>query len=201
MKEKFQTSLQPTVPSTPINHVGVPIQQSQIQLSLVTNPIPVNQHVGWLQPITPLIAMQPRTISYPTWYNSVPSFVLMDPNMYSMHYSKIKGPNPLISRRKKGYVIDVIQLKQVPHVEQLVQNQYPIKIPTLGLEQSDPFTRDVPIPQAMIVTLPINIIVTIGLPIYGNGVPIQQPKKVNSYPCPSGELPRGSLGGGSHDQY
>jgi hypothetical protein len=53
------------VPNTPVTHVGVPIHQTQIQLSLVTNPIPVNQHVGWSQPVTPLIARQPRTISYP----------------------------------------------------------------------------------------------------------------------------------------
>jgi hypothetical protein len=60
----------------------------------------------------------------------------------------------------------------VPHVEQLVQNQYPIKIPTLKLEQPDLVIRDVPIPQAMTATLPINITVTIRLPIYSNGVPI-----------------------------
>ncbi len=48
-----------------------------------------------------------------------------------------------------------------------------------------------PIPQAMITTLPINIHVTIGLLVYGNGVPIQQPKRVNSYPRPSGKLSRG----------
>jgi hypothetical protein len=38
-----------------------------------------------------------------------------------MYYSGIKGPEPLIFRRKKGYVIGVTQPKQVPPIEQLVQ--------------------------------------------------------------------------------
>jgi hypothetical protein len=63
-----------------------------------------------------------------------------------MYYSRTKGPIPLISRRKKGYVIYVIQLKQVPPLEQSVQNQYPIRIPALGLEQPNPITKYVPIP-------------------------------------------------------
>jgi hypothetical protein len=56
------------------------------------------------------------------WYNTIPSFVPMDRNMYSMYYSKTKGPNPLISRRRKGYVVNVTQLEKVPPIEQLVQN-------------------------------------------------------------------------------
>jgi hypothetical protein len=42
--------------------------------------------------------------------------------MYSMYYSEIKRHDPLISRRRKGYAINVIQPKQVPPIEQLVQN-------------------------------------------------------------------------------
>jgi len=57
--------------------------------------------------------------------------------MYSMYYSRIKGPNPLISRRRKGYVVNVTQLEQVPLVEQLVQNQYLVKIPISGLLSKD----------------------------------------------------------------
>ncbi len=84
---------------------------------MVNNPILINQHVGWPQPITPLVAWQPRTIPYPMWYNIVPSFLLMDFNMYSMYYSIIKGPNPLIFGKRKEYVVNVTQLEQVPHVE------------------------------------------------------------------------------------
>jgi hypothetical protein len=73
--------------------VGVHVQQTQIQLNLVTNLILINRHLGWLQPITPLIIGQPKTIFYPMWYNIVPYFVLMDPSMYSMYYSRIKGPD------------------------------------------------------------------------------------------------------------
>jgi hypothetical protein len=34
-----------------------------------------------------------------------------------MYYSRIKGPDPLIFGRNKGYATDVIQPKLVPHVE------------------------------------------------------------------------------------
>ncbi len=68
-----------------------------------------------------------------------------------------------------------------------------------------PITRGVHVPQAMIIVLPVNIHVTNWLPIYGNGVFIQQPKKVNSYPQLGGEPPRrlpngGFLGRGSLDR-
>ncbi len=84
-----------------MTHVGVHVQQAPIQLSLVNNLILVNQHVGWPQPITPLVAWQPTTIPYPMCYNIVPFFLPMDFNVYSMYYSRIKGPDPLISGRKK----------------------------------------------------------------------------------------------------
>jgi hypothetical protein len=55
------------------------------------------------------------------WYNIiVPSFVPTDPNLYSMYYSGIKRPDPLISRRRKGFAVGVTQLQQAPLVEQLV---------------------------------------------------------------------------------
>jgi hypothetical protein len=38
--------------------------------------------------VTPLITWQPRTIPYLKWYNAIPSFVPMDPNMHPMYYSK-----------------------------------------------------------------------------------------------------------------
>jgi hypothetical protein len=58
----------------------------------------------------------------------------MDPNMYSMYYSRIKGPNVLIFGRKEKYVADTTQLQLVPPIEQLEYTQYPIKVPTSRLE-------------------------------------------------------------------
>ncbi len=75
---------------------------------LVTNPIPISQHLGWMQPVTPLITKQPIIVLYLMWYNAIPSFVTMNVNMYYMYYSGIKGPDPLIFRRKEGYAIGVI---------------------------------------------------------------------------------------------
>jgi hypothetical protein len=95
--------------NTLVTHVGVHVQQIWQQLTLVTNPILINQHLSWPQPITPLITGQPRTILYLIWYNMVPSCIFMNPNMYSMYYSGIKGPNPLISGRKEGYAAGVTQ--------------------------------------------------------------------------------------------
>ncbi len=77
-----------------MTHVGVPVQQTQIQLNLVTNPIPISQHLGWPQPITPLIARQLRITMYLMWYNSIPFFVHIDRNVYSMYYLGIKGFHP-----------------------------------------------------------------------------------------------------------
>jgi hypothetical protein len=103
------------------------------------------------------------------WY-IVPSSVPMDPTMYSMYYSRIKRLDPLVSKRKKGYVINAIQLEQMPPIKQLVQNQYLVGIPTSRLKQLVHVTRGVFVPQAMTTTLPIKIFFTIGLLVYGNGV-------------------------------
>jgi hypothetical protein len=67
------------------------------------------------------------------WYNTIPSFVPMDPNMYFMYYPGIKGLDPLIFGRKKAYATSVIQLDSMPLVEQLVQNQYLVRVLTSRL--------------------------------------------------------------------
>jgi len=48
------------------------------------------------------------------------------------------------------------------------------------------------VPQATTFAIFINIPITTRLLIYGNGVPIQQPKRVNSYPQPNGKSLWGS---------
>jgi hypothetical protein len=45
-EKELRTSLQFVVMNTPMTHVGVHVQQTQIQLNLVTNPILVSQHLG-----------------------------------------------------------------------------------------------------------------------------------------------------------
>jgi hypothetical protein len=119
MREKLKMFLQPMVLNTPTTH-GVHVQQIQPQLILVTSLIPVSQHLGWLQHVTPLIARQPKIVLYLMWYIIVPCFVPMDFNMCYMYFLGIKGLDPLISKRKEGYATNVIQPKLVPLVEQLV---------------------------------------------------------------------------------
>ncbi len=92
-----------------MTHVGVLIQQTQTQPNLVTNLILISQHLGWSQPITPLITGQLKTVPYLMRYNIIPSFVPMDPNMYSKYYLGIKGLVPLTFGRKKGYATSVTQ--------------------------------------------------------------------------------------------
>ncbi len=60
----------------------------------------------------------------------------------------------------------------MPPVELLVQNYYLARVPISRLEQPVIVARGVPIQQTIVVALPINIHVTIGLHVYGNGVPI-----------------------------
>jgi len=84
MKEELTTSLHPIVPNTLSTHVGVPMQQLWPQPGLVNSSTPISQQLGWQQPITPLIARQPKVVPYPPypiWYNILPSFVPMDLNM------------------------------------------------------------------------------------------------------------------------
>jgi hypothetical protein len=81
------------------------------QPSLTTHPRLISQHLGWQQSITPLIT-QPKVVPYlpyPMWYNTIPSFVPMDPNMYSSYYFIIKGLDPLIFGRKEIYATNTIQ--------------------------------------------------------------------------------------------
>jgi hypothetical protein len=56
MRKEFKTFLQLVILNTLVTHVGIPMQQIQPQLGLVTNPTLVSQHLGWRQPVTPLIA-------------------------------------------------------------------------------------------------------------------------------------------------
>jgi hypothetical protein len=52
------------------------------------------------------------------WYNTLPSFIPMDLNMFFLYYSRIKGLDPLIFGRKERHVVGIIQSKLVPLVEQ-----------------------------------------------------------------------------------
>jgi hypothetical protein len=95
----------------------------------------------------------------------------MDPNMYFMYYSKIKGPNPLIFGRKERYVANTTQLELVPPIELLEYIQYLIKVPTSRLKQSILIPRSAHVQQAVALTLHVNIHVATQLSIYDNGVP------------------------------
>jgi len=88
-------------------------------LGLVTHPTPINQHLGWQQPLTPLIIGQSKVVPYPMWYNTIPHFIPMNPNMYSMHNYGIKRLDPFIFGRREKYVAGITQEKLVPLVEQL----------------------------------------------------------------------------------
>jgi hypothetical protein len=61
---------------------------------LVNSSTPISQQLGWQQPITPLIARQPKVVPYPPypiWYNILPSFVPMDLNINLTTINRNKG--------------------------------------------------------------------------------------------------------------
>jgi len=147
---------------TPAIQIGVPMPQIQ------------SQHV------TPLIVGQPKVIPYPMWYNTLPPFIPMDLNRYFIYHSGIKGPDPLIFGKREKYVVGITQAKRVPPIEQLEETQYPIKIPISRLEQPTLISRGVPIQQTMAITLLVNV--ANGLPVHGNDVSFQQPRRVHLHP-------------------
>jgi len=51
------------------------------------------------------------------WYITIPPLIPIDPNMYSIYYSGIKGFDPLISRKKEKYASDTTQAQSVPPIE------------------------------------------------------------------------------------
>jgi hypothetical protein len=64
-----------------------------------------------------LIIGEPKVAPYPMWYNPVPPFIPIDPNMHSMYYSGIKRLDPLDYGRKEKYPFDITQAKLVPLLE------------------------------------------------------------------------------------
>jgi hypothetical protein len=53
------------------------------------------------------------------WYNTIPPFIPIDLNMYSMYYFGTKGLDPLIFGIKEKYAFNTTYAKLVPHFEQL----------------------------------------------------------------------------------
>jgi hypothetical protein len=54
-----------------------------------------------------LIIGEPKVAPYPMWYNPVPPFIPIDPNMHSMYYSGIERFDPLDYGRKEKYPFDI----------------------------------------------------------------------------------------------
>ncbi len=85
----------------------------------------------------------------------------------------------------------------MPLIELLKQIQYPVMILTSRLKQLVLIPKGVLVQQTMATTLPINIHIANGLPIHGNDVLFQQPKRTNAHPSLDGEQPKGLPDGGS----
>jgi len=99
--------------------------------------------------------------------------------MYSMYYFEIKGPNPLISKKKERRATNITQIKLVPLIKQLKQTQHLVIILIFGLEQLALILRGVHVQQIMATILPINILIANGLLVHGNDVLFQQAKWIN----------------------
>jgi hypothetical protein len=66
-----------------------------------------------------LIIGKLKVVPYSMWYNLVPPFIPIDPNMYLMYYSGIKGPDPLNYGKKERYPSNTIKVEPMPFLDQL----------------------------------------------------------------------------------
>jgi hypothetical protein len=60
------------------------------------------------------------TPTYPMWYNVIPPFVLLDPNLYLAYPTRTKGLDSSIFRNYIGYVLGNV----CPIPKQLIVPQY-----------------------------------------------------------------------------
>jgi len=73
-------------------------------------------------------------LTYPMWYNVIPPYIPLNPNLYSTYPTKIKWFDPLISRNIHiGYILEYVYLipeliippKQTPHIACKIPLCYP----------------------------------------------------------------------------
>jgi hypothetical protein len=76
-------------------------------LSIGHTTVQVNYQLTWQQPITLVVPSKTTilpTSTYPLWYNIIPPFIPLDPNLYLIYPTKTKGFDPLIFGNYINYV-------------------------------------------------------------------------------------------------
>jgi hypothetical protein len=75
--------------------------------------VPINYHTIRSQPITSIILGTTNMLpisTYPMWYNIIPPFVPLDPNLYLVYPTRTKGITFSIFRNYTCYVFEYVHL-------------------------------------------------------------------------------------------
>ncbi len=129
---------QPVLLATTIAIPNVPILETQaMNPSIGHTTILVNYQTTWSQLVTPIVPGKTNTLTtsrYLMWYNVIPPFVLLDPNLYLAYPTRTKGLDSAIFRNYIGYVLGnvypVLQQPIVPptYTPYFVGNQFPTMV-------------------------------------------------------------------------
>ncbi len=79
--------------TTILPHVSV-LRNQAMNPSIGHTVIPIQYQTTWPQPITLIVLSKTNvllTLTYPMWYNVIPLFVSLDPNMYPTYSIGTKG--------------------------------------------------------------------------------------------------------------
>jgi hypothetical protein len=114
-----------------------------MNLSISHMVVHVNYQLTWRQPITLVLPSKTTilpTSTYPLWYNVIPPFVPLDPNLYLTYPTRTKGLNPLIFGNYTNYVHRYVY--PIPKQPINVPPMYtPHSIGNLFLTMVQPITR------------------------------------------------------------
>jgi hypothetical protein len=105
---------QPILPTTTIVIPNVFVLKTQaMNPSMGHTTIFVNYQTTYSQPVTPIILGKTNMLpisTYPMWYNPIPPFVPLVPNLYPTDLARTKGLNSLIFRNYTCYVLGNVYL-------------------------------------------------------------------------------------------
>jgi hypothetical protein len=105
---------QPILPTTTIVVPNVSILITQAMNPSTSHTIvPINYHTTWSQPITSIVLGKTNMLpisTYPMWYNVIPPFVPLNPNLYPIYPTRTKGFYLSIFKNYTWYVSRYVYL-------------------------------------------------------------------------------------------
>jgi hypothetical protein len=161
LREEVMNTYRLVLPTTTIAVSNVFVLGTQaMNPSIAHIAVPVNYQTTWSQPITPIVLGKTSmllTSTYPMWYNDIPPFAPLDPNLYPTYPSRIKGFDSSIFKNYTCYVPEnvylVLEQLVVPHtyIPNSIGNQFPTVVqPMISKDRQ-------PIQQPIIALMPTTI--------------------------------------------